>query len=1244
MVQGEYRQTALSDFLKGDKNEIKDISYITKYQQDLQRLAEDIVNKESEIQEFIGNTADPQKRNQEFKEKLDKLKAEKQQLIEYRDYLFGEGSLGYVEKMLFAMDTSLSGQYLALNYNQFIRQISMGKSVEELTQAELQSYNKEWEQYKKNRKDNLDEAFQLYKSMEKKINPSIQQVSDNIQEWQKYSQQFIDSFNSIPSISYDTRLEGESDEDYQNRDKKLENETQEQYTTRVNARAMKIQQLRDQEIAKWIDSMMSIPLDRNQFRTIQSQIQVLKKNKVQEIVRTFQIANNPELTHKIWSLVESSDLKDLDKLKNEIESLVKDNIQNQVDLQYAGRSMYSELDWGGFKRKLKEIGEDSEGYLTYGDLYKILQNYRQTQEDNKGEYKPEQYLQSLSDENNPISFDPGEDKQSEANNDFMNWYAMALISDEVRESKWDTPIEITPQYLQNQVQEQLDDLFLGEKLNPQEEERNEDNGLNKRVDKIIDNLLDDPLVQSLSKLENKAFSVNPVSGVIEAISKLSTNSNINIHEFLEQIYSQYQNGENAQSFQLTESQEKILSQFIQDLRMSQAFIHAASDNSDYTNPVGHNKAINQFISNHRDVFSADQDLPEISQDYSYFLLNEIASFIKEANNWIELSRINTSNKARKFTIAEGKYTKTVSEFYKSNRDSFKINQDTDLLEGIEDLGDTNNLLGVAKIEQLLHNNYLKAKARGVTIKQILDALLPKITNLNEVASQLTSRLDENLDYSKLTSYDKLSLVVRSFAISPKKFYSELLKFIQDNGNIAPLSIQEEVAMTVLAQQSDPELINSVLNYLQTELKIALPILENTSIVLGLGGAGKSAVVAKLGAADGENAWLCGPAETQINSLNNYLPKGVGKSKEELLNIVLGSERYAEFKNSFSMDQKGDWKSNGKFGNVVPGLDGNNTVKVKDSVVVNKIQNAPKLIVIDEATHFNTAELQIISKFAKLNGIQVLLLGDDHQNGSMQKKLMMNLDREVCLAWRTSKLFISLRDNNTQKAGNLTALVNMIDYLDKSFNVGNDQESASQLLDKIIPNFGFNYYNKESFRGEMITKELPQEIIDKLSGEIGFIGSSNSDNYKKLQQAGKNPILIDPISVQGQEFDYVIVDKEWDLKQDSSSQLYFFLRDLYTMISRSRNGTILIERGDLSKFHSIENELTGTTSMKSAIRVFREQRIPILQNIVESLVEEKQSSQLNRHRILVIVELILLKINLQMVLILLRNSQNQSQSR
>ena len=54
-------------------------------------------------------------------------------------------------------------------------------------------------------------------------------------------------------------------------------------------------------------------------------------------------------------------------------------------------------------------------------------------------------------------------------------------------------------------------------------------------DIIIDNLLTDPLIQSLSNLENKVFSVNPVAGVVEAISKISTDNDINIFQYVDEL-------------------------------------------------------------------------------------------------------------------------------------------------------------------------------------------------------------------------------------------------------------------------------------------------------------------------------------------------------------------------------------------------------------------------------------------------------------------------------------------------------------------------------------------------------------------------------------------------------------------------------------------------------------------------------------------------------------------------------------
>lgn len=1200
MVQGEYREIALSDFLKGDKEDIKDISYITRYQEDFQNLLERIVNKESEIQQFIQSTPDPSKRGSDFQEKLNKLKSEKQELLDERDYLFGEGSLGYVEKMLFAMDTNLSGQFMNITKRQYIRN-KYGKSTEELTQAELEQVTKEWEQSKSTRKETLDQAFFLYKQMEKKLNSAIQDLG-NIQSNIVSAQDFVRNLKSLKNIDYDTKLPEESDEDYEFRNTKKDNETDEEFQKRKSDRIKLLNDLKARELSRWINDFSNIPLDENQLQTIQSEVQVLKKNLAQDIVRTFQLTNSPELTHKIWDLLEQSTLQDIPKLKQDIKDLVLESIRNEVNKEYAGRAMYDDFTWEGIRSRLEELGESPQGYLTYGDLYKILEDYRSNQEANGLPYNPEDYLKQLS--GDTLGFDPNSsEKQDQANAAFLQWYSLAILDDGIREQQWTTPIEITPQYLENEVNSRLDDVFLGERLD--QDNRNSENGLDYRIDQIINNLLSDPLITALSTLESQTVYENVAAPVIETISKLSSNKDVKILDFLQQLYQQYQNGETAQSFELTDEQERVLQQFIADMNMAEAFVNAASQDSSYKRPVGHNKSINQFVFNHKDIFGSIQPLPELSNDIANYIINELYMFQRQASNWISLSRINTGNKAKKFNIAEQKYIETVTDFYQRNRDGFKINQDIDLLEGFESIQNDKTLVNVAKIEQLLYNNYRKALAKGVTLEQILDSILPKITNLEEVKSQLTSNLDENLNYSKLTSYDKLQLVISSFALSPKQFYSKLNKFISNNEGFAPLSIQETVSKVVAAQQADPELINKTLEYLSNKLKISLPVLKNTSISLGLGGSGKTAMIARMSSIDGDNTWLCGPVQTQVDGLLNILPKGRGLVKDQLLQIALGSEQYAEFKGSFKQDSNGTWKTDGKFGSGVPGLEGNRTFKINDKLKINKIQDAPKLIIIDEATHFDTSELEIISKFAEINGSQLLLLGDDHQNGSIKKGLMMNLDREVCLAWRAPKLSISLRDNNIQESRGLQDTINLIDRLDRAFMSGNEEDVARDIMQKVIPNFSYNYYNKESFKGKFLTKELSDDIVGKLNGSIGFIGASTSPAYQKLiaTKGTDNVTLIDPVSVQGQEFDYVIVDKNWDLQSQNAPSLYFFLKDLYTMISRSREGTILIQNGYLNNFHSIENDRTGVTSIKPAIKMFRERRIPVLQSIADELVEE-----------------------------------------
>jgi len=58
----------------------------------------------------------------------------------------------------------------------------------------------------------------------------------------------------------------------------------------------------------------------------------------------------------------------------------------------------------------------------------------------------------------------------------------------------------------------------------------------------------------------------------------------------------------------------------------------------------------------------------------------------------------------------------------------------------------------------------------------------------------------------------------------------------------------------------------------------------------------------------------------------------------------------------------------------------------------------------------------------------------------------------------------------------------------------------------------HYYNGDIFAGEQIVSKLGD--VSKLKGTIAFIGSESSENYKRLQEAGLKPELIDPLNVQG----------------------------------------------------------------------------------------------------------------------------------
>ena len=106
MVQGEYRANALSDFLKKDNVEnVKNLSYISRFQEDFQDISNKIIEEETAIQNLVNSTTDEAKRKSpEYLEELKGHQQKKQELIDQK--------ITYLEKVLQDMQRKLYLQWI----------------------------------------------------------------------------------------------------------------------------------------------------------------------------------------------------------------------------------------------------------------------------------------------------------------------------------------------------------------------------------------------------------------------------------------------------------------------------------------------------------------------------------------------------------------------------------------------------------------------------------------------------------------------------------------------------------------------------------------------------------------------------------------------------------------------------------------------------------------------------------------------------------------------------------------------------------------------------------------------------------------------------------------------------------------------------------------------------------------------------------------------------------------------------
>nr|DAE19959.1 MAG TPA: protein of unknown function DUF2075 [CrAss-like virus sp. ctYsL76] len=207
--------------------------------------------------------------------------------------------------------------------------------------------------------------------------------------------------------------------------------------------------------------------------------------------------------------------------------------------------------------------------------------------------------------------------------------------------------------------------------------------------------------------------------------------------------------------------------------------------------------------------------------------------------------------------------------------------------------------------------------------------------------------------------------------------------------------------------------------------------------------------------------------------------------------------------------------------------------------------------------------------------------------------------------KTPDLIAPLRPNNIAKYDNYTRLATALDAVYEEYynnptispSVLNDFTKQYLMTNKIELKY---FEDTDTFGGEKIVPENDVlnhiDKLKRLSDDVAII-TDHPEKYNTV-----NGVKIVPLnSVQGDEFDYVIIDKNFRIDDSDTIRSrgdYYKLKDIYTLSQRSRKGTIIVNNGINDSITSkLDPTSSGSIEMpQSQIDEFKSWRLNLLANI------------------------------------------------
>ena len=740
----------------------------------------------------------------------------------------------------------------------------------------------------------------------------------------------------------------------------------------------------------------------------------------------------------------------------------------------------------------------------------------------------------------------------------------------------------------------------------------------------------DELAMLNSNLDRKADALENVSYTdsiqfIQNFIQSNSDSGLDMPKLIETVNAIIDdNVENLGAVNLTEVIDQI-DEAIEVVGWLQGLVIGAQSDSNASldNLVGYNVTLNEIAKKHR---VADWEaLPVISTQDSQ-IINQDLQLIK--NKLIHAKNIHAINQGKKLNL-QNRVAANKNYITYNRLKKFIVNVDDSWAEKktLEDALESAAMLKkfAEKRQQTTDANRKEMEKEMIKIDDAFYSFFNNEENVKKIKNgdlytlfqkdfDLYGDTDQliNEDTKVLDDRNLLYWLASRAAIKKSAFNNELRQVIDPESGLAPIPTQQEAVFHNIAEimngdlitaftdgykkamlqdwngrsddskkdllvnrlKKDPTLVSKYLKHSILDIDI-FPKYSNMYLTEGIPGAGKSKAVdyytaqilKKFHGDIVKNAWLIN--NTKPNA--EKLAKSLGMEFKELFDKNgFMSRIYSKYNTSRAINKNGAYV-----------YDKSEWVKNADGVYEfngqsDDLTEVPSLIIIDEISHYDQADLQLINDFARKNGITVITSGDFQQSTTLaefknEEGTELTVTPTRGLFKHSPKLGVSMRSNNSQMDKTIAA-----------FQAHSPESKKPIDTYWYMDDNGFNgvkqvLHNEDAEIEKVIDHMIATANVDPETGEkekIGFIYFSDDSHALKILErkyAGKYE-KFKGTSAQGLEGQYYIIDFHGSERDNVNKK-----QDLYTGISRAEQGALVIYTKDIDTPQELQqHQETATT--------------------------------------------------------------------